>query len=80
MIFLICRKGKVTCICAMVMRPWSELRPAILDTASFHLGPPRLTGCEGRAIVVDPDIYAVGDIRELLYLDMRGKAIMCQHK
>jgi len=39
-----------------------------------------LTGCEGRAIVVDPDIYAVGDIRELLYLDMRGKAIMCQHK
>lgn len=40
---------------------------------------PQLMGYEGRAVVVDPDIFAVGDIYELLTLDMKGKAIMCRH-
>ena len=28
--------------------------------------PPQLMGYEGRAIVIDPDVFAVGDVYELL--------------
>ncbi len=38
--------------------------------------PPRLMGFEGRAIVIDPDIFAVGDVWELLTRDMGGKSVM----
>ena len=38
--------------------------------------PPRLMGFQGRALVIDPDIFAVGDVWELLSRDMRGKAVM----
>ena len=38
--------------------------------------PPQLMGYEGRAIVVDPDVFAVGDVHELLTRDMEGKAVM----
>jgi hypothetical protein len=38
--------------------------------------PPQLMGHSGRAVVIDPDIFAVGDIYELLTRDMRGKAVM----
>jgi len=38
--------------------------------------PPRLMGYEGRAIVIDPDIFAVGDVWELLTRDMQGKSVM----
>jgi hypothetical protein len=38
--------------------------------------PPRLMGFEGRAIVMDPDIFAVGDVWDLLSRDMRGKAVL----
>jgi hypothetical protein len=38
--------------------------------------PPQLMGYDGRAIVVDPDVFAVGDIWELLTRDMEGKAVM----
>lgn len=40
--------------------------------------PPQLMGYEGRALVVDPDVFAVGDVYELLSRDMEGKAIMCR--
>jgi hypothetical protein len=40
--------------------------------------PPALMGFQGRAVVVDPDVFAVGDIYELLTRDMAGKAIMCR--
>ena len=40
--------------------------------------PPELMGYEGRAVVVDPDVFAVGDVFELLSRDMGGKAIMCR--
>ena len=40
--------------------------------------PPELMGYEGRAVVVDPDVFAVGDVYELLTRDMAGKAIMCR--
>ncbi len=37
--------------------------------------PPELMGYQGRAAVIDPDIFAVGDVWELLTRDMGGKAI-----
>lgn len=41
--------------------------------------PPQLMGYEGRALVIDPDIFALADIYELLTMDMRDKAILCRH-
>ena len=38
--------------------------------------PPKLMGYQGRAVVIDPDIFAVGDINDLLNRDMQGAAVM----
>jgi hypothetical protein len=40
--------------------------------------PPELMGYQGRAVVIDPDVFAVGDVYELLTRDMQGKALMCR--
>jgi hypothetical protein len=40
--------------------------------------PPELMGYAGRAVVVDPDVFAVGDVWELLVRDMDGAAIMAR--
>jgi hypothetical protein len=40
--------------------------------------PPELMGYTGRALVVDPDVFAVGDVHELLARDMRDKAVLCR--
>jgi hypothetical protein len=40
--------------------------------------PPELMGYQGQAVVVDPDVFAVGDVFELLSRDMAGKAILCR--
>lgn len=40
--------------------------------------PPQLMDYSGRAVVVDPDVFAVGDIYDLLQMDMNGKAIMAR--
>ncbi len=37
--------------------------------------PPELKEYQGRAIVIDPDCFAVGDVRELFDIDMQGKSI-----
>jgi hypothetical protein len=53
------------------------------DLQSFtplRFQPPRLMGWQGRAVVTDPDIFAVGDIYELLDRDMGGKAVMGRHR
>jgi hypothetical protein len=42
--------------------------------------PPELMGYQGRAVLVDPDVFAAGDIWELLTRDMGGKAIMCRRR
>ncbi len=42
--------------------------------------PPKLMNWQGRAVITDPDIFAVGDICELLDRDMGGKAIMGRHR
>src|SRR5262249_43412771 len=51
------------------------------DLQSFTLLrflPPQLMGYRGRALVVDPDVFAVGDVWGLLSRDMGGKAILCR--
>jgi hypothetical protein len=51
------------------------------DLQSFtplRFAPPELMGYQGRAIVIDPDVFAVGDVFELLFRDMAGKALMCR--
>jgi hypothetical protein len=40
--------------------------------------PPELMGYRGRAVVTDPDVFAVGDVWNLLSRDMEGKAIFCR--
>jgi len=39
---------------------------------------PRLMGYAGRAVVMDPDIFAVGDITQLLRRDMQGHAVLAK--
>ena len=42
--------------------------------------PPKLMHWEGRAVVTDPDVFAVGDVNELLDRDMAGAAVMGRHR
>ncbi len=42
--------------------------------------PPQLMEYQGRAVVIDPDVFARADIWELLSRDMQGKAILCRPK
>src|SRR5688500_6729264 len=39
---------------------------------------PRVMGYAGRAVVVDPDVFAVGDVYDLLVRDMRGHAVLAK--
>ena len=39
---------------------------------------PELMGYQGRSVVIDPDVFAISDIYELLSMDMNGKAILCR--
>jgi hypothetical protein len=51
------------------------------DTQSFtplRFMPPEAMGYEGRAVLLDPDIFALGDIWEPLSRDMGGKAILAR--
>lgn len=42
--------------------------------------PPKLMNWQGRAVVTDPDVFAVGDVYELLQMDMQGAAVMGRHR
>ena len=42
----------------------------------LRFAPPELAGYEGRAIVIDPDVFAIADVWELFERDMQGKAIV----
>ena len=42
--------------------------------------PPKLMNWQGRAVVTDPDVFAVGDVYELLTRDMGGAAVMGRHR
>jgi hypothetical protein len=51
------------------------------DAQSFtplRFMPPQVMGYEGRAVVIDPDIFALADIWDLLSCDMGGKAILAR--
>ena len=60
------------------MRPW--LNDDLQSFTPLRFAPPQLMHYAGRAIVMDPDVFAVGDILELLQRDMQGAAIMCRPK
>jgi hypothetical protein len=60
------------------MRPW--LNDDLQSFTPLRFTPPELMQYEGRAVIMDPDIFAVGDIWELLQRDMAGAAIMCRPK
>jgi len=57
-------------------RPW--LNDDLQSFTPLRFMPPELMGYRGRAVVIDPDVFAVGDVWELLSRDMMGKAIMCR--
>ena len=59
-------------------RPW--LNDDLQSFTPLRFAPPQLMNYEGRAVVMDPDIFAVGDINELLARDMDGKALVCRPK
>lgn len=42
--------------------------------------PPQLMNWQGRAVVTDPDVFAVGDVNELLSMDMGSAAVMGRHR
>jgi hypothetical protein len=60
------------------MRPW--LNEDLQSFTPLRFTPPELMNYAGRAVVMDPDIFAVGDIWELLQRDMQGAALMCRPK
>lgn len=48
------------------------------DLQSFTLSrfmPPELSGYAGRSMVLDPDIFAIGDVTELFEMDLGGNAL-----
>lgn len=60
---------------------WREWKNADLQSFTpVRFMPPELMGYEGRAIVVDPDVFAVGDINELFDRDMEGKSVFAKHR
>ncbi|MEE8429222.1 MAG: hypothetical protein V3S33_06950 [Gammaproteobacteria bacterium] len=65
----------------LYLRQGSRRKWVVNDLQSFTLTrflPPELTGYQGRAVVIDPDVFAVGDIWGLLTKDMEGHAILCR--
>lgn len=60
------------------LRPW--LNNDLQSFTPLRFAPPQLMNYEGRAVVIDPDVFALGDVWELLNRDMAGKAILCRPK
>lgn len=69
---------------AFVGRPYRGGRPYTFDDLqSFTLTrfmPPELMGYEGRALVIDPDVFALADIEPLFALDLGEAAIACRQR
>jgi hypothetical protein len=60
--------------------PWVWLRQDLQSFAPLRRMVPALLGFQGRALVIDPDVFAIGDVYDLLSRDMQGKAILCRQK
>ncbi len=56
-----------------VKRVW--LNDDLQSFTPLRFMPPELMGYRGRAIIIDPDVFAIGDVWELLSRDMHDKAI-----
>jgi hypothetical protein len=57
-------------------REWTDA-----DLQSFtpvRFTPPKTMGYQGRAVVIDPDCFAVADIMELFTREMHGAGVMCR--
>ena len=61
-----------------VKRPW--LNDDLQSFTPTRFLPPELMGYQGRAVVIDPDIFAIADVWDLLSRDMMGKAILCRRR
>lgn len=61
-----------------VSRTW--LNDDLQSFTPLRFMPPELMNYEGRAVVVDPDVFAVGDVGELLERDMQGKSVCCCYR
>lgn len=75
--FLHAREGQ------LYLRHGDQRRWLNNDLQSFtplRFMPPELMGYRGRAVVIDPDVFAVGDVWQLLSRDMQGMALMCRPK
>jgi hypothetical protein len=63
------RKGRPAVWHNEDLQSWSPLRRKV----------PQMMGFKGRALVTDPDVFAIGDVFDLLNVDMKGKAILCRN-
>jgi len=61
-----------------VTRPWRN--DDLQSFTPLRFMPPELMGYRGRALVIDPDVFAVGDVWDLLSMDLEGKAIWCRSR
>jgi len=61
-----------------VRRRW--LNDDLQSFTPLRFMPPELMGYQGRAVVIDPDIFALGDVWSLLSRDMGDKAILCRRR
>jgi hypothetical protein len=61
-----------------VKRPW--LNDDLQSFTPLRFMPPELMQYRGRAVVVDPDIFALGDVWELLSRDMGDRAVLCRRR
>jgi hypothetical protein len=59
-------------------RPW--LCDDLQSFTPLRFLPPERMGHRGRALVTDPDVFAVGDVLELLERDLQGHAIACRRR
>ena len=59
-------------------RKW--VRDDLQSFTPLRFAPPQLMNYEGRALVIDPDVFAVADAWDLLSRDMEGNAILCRPK
>jgi hypothetical protein len=53
------------------------------DLQSFtvlRFAPPELMNYQGRSLVVDPDVFCISNVNELLARDMQGAALMARHR
>jgi hypothetical protein len=73
--FLAAREGQLY-LRDGIRREW--LMEDLQSFTPLRFAPPELMGYAGRAVVVDPDVFAAGDVFELLARDMQGKAVMCR--